>query len=46
MDDGFLDEYFINLNEELKDKKFTSYLRKEFDEIDEDRLKELIESHF
>ena len=46
MDNGFLDEYFYELNQKLKNKSFTTKLREEFSELDEKMLKDLIESHF
>lgn len=46
MDEGFLDEYFNELNTELGNRRFTSQLRKEFDELDKNKLKSLIEEHF
>lgn len=46
MDDEFLNDYFHELNTELKNKRFTSALKKEFDELDKDKLKNLIENYF
>ena len=46
MDYEFLDEYFYELNQKLKNKSFTTKLREEFLELDEKMLKDLIESHF
>lgn len=46
MDDEFLIEYFYELNHKLKNKSFTSKLREEFHELDEKKLKKLIESYF
>lgn len=46
MDDEFLNEYFYELNQKLKNKSFTSKLREEFQELDEEKLKDLIESNF
>lgn len=46
MDNGFLDEYFNELNTELKNKRFTSQLKNELENLDKDKLKELIEEHF
>lgn len=46
MDNGFLDEYFNELNTELKNKRFTSWLKNELENLDKDKLKKLIEEHF
>lgn len=46
MDNEFLNDYFHELNSELKNKRFTSALKKEFDELDKNKLKQLIENHF
>lgn len=46
MDYEFLDEYFYELDQKLKNKSFTSKLREEFPELDEKILKKLIETHY
>ena len=46
MDENFIDEYFNILNKKLKNKRFTSELRKEIDDIDSEKLTYLIEKHF
>lgn len=46
MNDDFLDEYFIELNSELKNKRFVSEFKKELEDLDKNELKKLIEKHF
>lgn len=46
MGNEFLDEYFNELNTELKNKSFTSKLKNQLEELDKDKIKELIEEHF
>ena len=45
MDDVFLNNYFNEINSKLKNKRFTSKLKTEFDTLDEKKLKELIEEY-
>lgn len=46
MDEKFLNDYFAEINVELKNKRFVEELKKEFDELNKDKLKDLIENHF
>lgn len=46
MDEEFLDNFFILLNEKIDNKRYTRELRENINNLDEDTLKELIENHF
>lgn len=46
MDEEFLDNFFILLNGKIDNKRYTSELRENINNLDEDKLKELIEKHF
>ena len=46
MDDEFLDDYFTKLDSEVHNKKFLKELREQIDEIDKDKVEELIKKHF
>ena len=46
MNNDFIDEFFAELNNEVKNKKFTAELRKQLSDIDENKLKELIDKNF
>lgn len=46
MDDEFLNDYFIKLNEEINNPQFIDELKNQIDEISEDKLKDLIKKHF
>lgn len=46
MNDEFLDDFFRELDSEVHNKKFTKELREQIDELDKDKVEELIKKHF
>lgn len=46
MDDEFLNDYFMKLNEEINSPQFIDELKNQIENITEDKLKDLIKKHF
>ncbi|SDA57304.1 hypothetical protein [Methanobrevibacter millerae] len=46
MDDEFLTDYFIKLNEEISNPRFIDEFKNQIDDLNEDKLKELIKNHY
>lgn len=46
MDDEFLNDYFIKLNEEIDNLQFIDELKSHINDMNEDKLKDLIKKHF
>lgn len=46
MDDKFLNDYFIKLNEEIDNPHIIDELKNKIDDMNEEELKDLIKKHF
>ena len=46
MDEDFINDFIIDLNTKIDNKRFTGQLRENIDDLDESKLKDLIKAHF
>lgn len=46
MDEEFLNDFIIDLNSKINNKRYTSQLRENINDLDESKLKDLIKTYF
>ena len=46
MDEEFINDFIIDLNTKIDNRRYTSQLREIIDDLDESKLKDLIKTHF
>lgn len=46
MDEEFINDFIIDLNSKIDNRRYTNQLKENIDNLDESKLKELIEEHF
>ena len=46
MDEELINDFIIDLNNKIDNRRYTSQLKENIDNLDESKLKELIEEHF
>lgn len=46
MDEEFINDFIIDLNKKIDNKRYTSQLKENIDDLNESKLKDLIKTHF
>ena len=46
MDEEFINDFIIDLNTKIDNRRYTSQLKENIDDLDESKLKDLIKSNF
>lgn len=46
MDEKFINDFIINLNKKIKNKRYTNELKENIDDLNESKLKDLIKTYF
>lgn len=46
MDEEFINDFIIDLNTKIDNRRYTSQLRENINDLDESKLKDLIKTHF
>lgn len=46
MDEKFINDFIINLNKKINNKRYTNELKENIDDLNESKLKDLIKTYF
>lgn len=46
MDEEFINDFIMDLNSKINNRRYASQLRESIDDLDESKLKDLIKAHF